>query len=62
MTEYKPEEHYHTKGDGSYWVYDGYGIELARVCDICKPHKLRGYRRDVIDGSLYLAEELIDEE
>ena len=26
----------HTKGDGSWWEYDGRGIELCRVCPECK--------------------------
>ena len=59
---YDPDDHLHTKGDGSWWCYDGYGIELARVCDVCQPHKLKGYRRDVISGELYLADEPIEEE
>ena len=59
---YRPEEHYHTKGDGSWWEYDARGIELARVCDGCKKHKLAGYRPEVLNDPGYEADEPIDED
>ena len=62
MREYKPEEHYHVPGDGSWWVKDARGIEIARVCDGCKSVKLAGYRRDIFTNALYQAEEPIDDE
>lgn len=62
MVEYKPEEHYHTKHDGSWWEYDARGIPLTRVCAGCKKHKLAGYRREVLTNSRYLADEPIEDE
>jgi hypothetical protein len=38
---------YHHKGDGSWWAYDGYGIELCRVCEKCEREKMRKYRHDI---------------
>ena len=57
---YNPKDHYHTKGDGSWWEYDGYGIPLTRVCDGCIKHKMRGFRFDIRER--YEADEPIDED
>lgn len=59
---YKPEEHHHTKHDGSWWEYDARGIELARVCKVCKPHKLAKYRPDVLTNPNYTADEPFEED
>lgn len=32
----------------SWWVYDGRGIELCRVCDTCKREKLSRYRPEIL--------------
>jgi len=37
----------HTRGDGSWWEHDGYGIPLCRVCDKCFDQKMSRYRRDI---------------
>lgn len=37
----------HTKGDGSWWEYDGYGIPLCRVCEKCEKEKLSRFRSDI---------------
>jgi len=50
---YSPEEHYHTKNDGSWWESDARGIPLARVCDVCIKHKLARYRPEVLTDSNY---------
>jgi len=58
---YDKTQHYHTKHDGSWWEYDARGIEIARVCKECKPHKLKGYRSDVLTDANYWHDEPIDE-
>ena len=40
----------HTKWDGSWWEYDGRGIPLCRVCDLCAEHKLSKYRPEILTG------------
>ncbi len=35
-------------GEWSYWIYDGYGIELCRACPKCQAEKLKGYRSDIM--------------
>jgi hypothetical protein len=42
-----------------YWLHDGHGIPLCKVCDKCKPLKLRRYRTDIM--SAYQADEPIDD-
>lgn len=32
----------------SWWVNDGRGIPLARVCDRCKSEKLKKYRPEIM--------------
>ena len=59
---YNPENHHHTKGDGSWWENDVRGIPLARVCEDCKEHKLAGYRPEVLSDPNYDHDEPIDEE
>ena len=49
-------------GFTSWWEYDARGIPLCRVCEKCRPQKLRGFRRDVLENPNYLADEPIDEE
>ena len=46
----KPEEHYHTKGDGSWWENDAQGIPLCRVCAKCRKEKLSRYRPCILTG------------
>jgi hypothetical protein len=57
-TYVRPEDHTHRPGDGSWWMRDGYGIELCRVCDACEDAKAAKYRPDVF--SAYEADESID--
>lgn len=42
----------------SYWLYDGHGIALCRVCDKCKSQKVKKYRPDIF--TQYEADEPID--
>lgn len=62
MPDYNPDEHYHTKGDGSWWENDARGIPLARVCDKCIDHKLKGYRPEVLTNPSYECDEPIEPE
>lgn len=41
-----------------YWLTDGYGIPLCKVCEDCKEKKLRLYRPDIFTA--YEAEEPIN--
>ena len=34
----------------SQWAYDAQGIELARVCDVCRKEKLARYRPEILEG------------
>lgn len=34
----------------TWWVYDAQGIELCRVCDVCKREKLSRYRPEILSG------------
>ena len=47
-----PREHMCKGGEWStepsWWVNDGRGIPLARVCDRCKSEKLKQYRPDIM--------------
>lgn len=45
-------------GNPSFWINDGYGIPLCKVCPTCKTQKLKGYRSDIM--SAYSASEPID--
>jgi len=38
----------HTKGDGSWWEYDGRGIPLTRVCNRCREARLSRYRPEIL--------------
>lgn len=58
--EYDPSEHHHRPGDGSWWLYDGYNIPLALVCDVCEKYKLAEYRPDIMER--YEADEPIEED
>ena len=42
----------------AYWIYDGHGIALCKVCDKCKAQKMKRYRPDIM--SAYEADEPID--
>lgn len=42
----------------TWWVNDGYGIPLCRVCEDCEGEKLSHYRPDIM--SRYDADEDID--
>jgi len=55
------EELRHCRHEGQYswWEYDGYGIELCRVCDKCVKVKLAQYRPEVL-GTRYEADEPIE--
>jgi hypothetical protein len=44
----------------TYWLHDGYGIPLCKVCDACKGKKLKRYRTDILSN--YDAEEPINPE
>lgn len=50
----------HRPGDGSYWARDGYGVELARVCDYCETVKLSRFRPDIRER--YETDDTIDGE
>lgn len=42
----------------SYWMHDGHGIPLCKVCDKCKSDKMKRYRADIMTA--YDADEPID--
>jgi len=42
----------------AYWLNDGHGIPLCKVCEDCEEKKLKRYRPDILDS--YEAEEPID--
>lgn len=42
----------------AYWMYDGHGIALCKVCDKCKSKKVRKYRSDIF--TQYDADEQIN--
>jgi hypothetical protein len=44
----------------SYWLKDGYGIELCRACPRCERARIEAYRPDIMER--YEASEPIDEE
>lgn len=37
-------------GLDSQWEYDACGIELDRMCDACRPEKLKKYRPEILTG------------
>ena len=49
----------HTR-EQSWWINDGYGIPLARVCAKCKTTALKEFRPDIMDA--YDHQEPLDEE
>lgn len=42
----------------SYWIQDGYGIDLCKVCKDCKKQKMKRYRPDI--NTQYECEEPIE--
>ena len=49
---------YGTHLQESYWLYDGHGIPLCKVCDACKKEQLKRYRVDIFEP--YEADEPIE--
>jgi hypothetical protein len=47
-------------GKESYWINDGHGIPLCKVCEDCEKEKLKGYRPDILEA--YDCDEQIDPE
>lgn len=47
MTEKEYSTHIHKKGE-SWWEYDGKGIPLCKVCDMCVEYKLSKYRPAIL--------------
>jgi len=46
----------------SWWEHDARGIPLCRVCEKCRPAKLKTYRQDVLTDPNYWHDEPIEEE
>jgi hypothetical protein len=46
----------------SEWEYDARGIELGRMCPVCKPERLYKFRPEVLSDSNYTADEPIEED
>lgn len=44
----RDECRYHNKNDGSWWEYDGRGIVLFRVCELCQKEKLATVRPEIL--------------
>ncbi len=44
----------------AYWLYDGHGFALCKVCDKCKSQKVKKYRPDIF--TQYEADEPIHPE
>lgn len=49
-------------GEDSQWEYDARGIEIGRMCRVCKPRRLAGYRPEVLTDSNYDCDEVIEPE
>lgn len=47
-------------GEVAYWVNDGYGIPLCKVCTACEARELSKYRSDIM--SRYECDEPIEPE
>lgn len=45
-------------GEFAYWINDGHGIPLAKVCDECEAKTLKKYRPDILGQ--YECDEPID--
>lgn len=58
MTEWRPGLCSCGSGQESYWLYDGYGIELCKACEKCERAKMSGFRPDVM--SRYACDEEIE--
>lgn len=37
-------------GERAYWIYDGRGIELAKVCVECEDEVKKRYRPEILSG------------
>lgn len=55
------ENHYCERGD-RIAEYDARGIFLCFACDVCREHKLKKYRADVLQDPAYHADECIEED
>jgi len=51
---YRPAQHSCLDGvtsqEPSWWEDDARGIELCRVCDVCREQKLSRYRPEILRG------------
>jgi hypothetical protein len=36
--------------EGGWWEHDAQGIELCRVCSVCREQKLARYRPEILSG------------
>ena len=48
------------EGTDTWWEYDARGIELCKVCDVCRAEKLAQFRPEVLTDSQYEADEDIE--
>jgi len=51
----------HSKGDGSWWLYDARRIEVGRVCDNCSEHVKSQFRPEIFEDANYETTEDIEE-
>lgn len=52
----------HTRGDGSWWLRDARGIEIARVCQVCEPEVKADYRPEIFTNPQYWTDEPVEEQ
>lgn len=53
MSAFNDDLRYHDcreAGENSWWEYDAQGIELDRVCALCRDAKLSKYRSCILTG------------
>jgi len=55
-------KHRHIKGDGSWWLCDARGIEVARVCEECVDEVKKEYRSDIFEDPNYWHDEPIEDD
>ena len=48
------------EGQDTWWEYDARGIELCKVCSVCRKEKLAQYRPEVLMNPNYEADEDIE--